>query len=158
MSMHKAPNPIHTAGPRPQHKPRIYNRPWHLDADERRHGGRRKWEVAAAEAIIELAGEVGWLYPPDFSARDLIRFRASGGEAFADLRTSGRTSLHLQLYRKKTVGGAGTRKQLGMESRKTKRGVELALVTASQARSRAFRAFFRGYARAFHKAPGIRPQ
>jgi hypothetical protein len=75
--MAKPTAPIHLAGPRPD-KPRIYNRPWHLDADDRRHHGKRRWNVALLESLLAAAARIESLYPPDFSARNVIRLRAAG--------------------------------------------------------------------------------
>jgi hypothetical protein len=150
----RAPSPIHTAGPRPQPKPRIYNRPWHLDADGRRHRGRRKWEPMAVEAIIELAAGIDWLYPPDFSRRDFIRFRASGGEKpLADLRTGRPDCLRLILY----PGGQNRMAMLpkrGIVVSKTAKGIEVRFVSRHQISTAAFARCFRSYANRYRPHPG----
>ena len=70
-------------------RPVAYNRRWHLDEDDRRHQGRRKWEPAAIEALVRLAATVESLYPPDWSHEKAVRFRAKGkaqplAEVFTD--------------------------------------------------------------------------
>jgi hypothetical protein len=80
-------------------RPTIYNRPWHLDADERRHHGRREWEASAIEAFVELLSTIDGLYPPDWSERDVARFRAVGAsEPFAELWTDKASSLRLVFH------------------------------------------------------------
>lgn len=140
----RLPKPIHTAeirGP----KPRIFNRPWHLDADERRHHGRRRWDPAAVEALLELASTIDCLYPPDFSHRDTIRFRAAGASRpLAELRTSNPAELRLLLVGF-TEPVTPLRKTLGLPVRKTRRGAEVMFQSTEQVAGRAFEAFFRGY-------------
>jgi hypothetical protein len=69
-------------------KPQIYNRPWHLDLDDRRHHGRRQWERGALEQLIALIGGLDSVYPPDWSDSDVVRFRVPGlAEPFAEVRT-----------------------------------------------------------------------
>ena len=80
-------------------RPTIYNRPWHVDADDRRHHGRRRWEPAAIESFVELLAAIDGLYPPDWSDRDVVRFRAAGsGGPFAELWTDKAASLRLVLH------------------------------------------------------------
>lgn len=80
-------------------RPTIYNRPWHVDADERRHHGRRRWEPAAIEAFVELLSAIDGIYPPDWSDRDVVRFRAAGsGGSFAELWTDKTTNLRLVIH------------------------------------------------------------
>ena len=72
----------------PIQRPRIYNRLWHMDADDRRHHGRRRWEPEALEALVALAAEVDHIYPPDWSDEAAVRFRASGRpQPVAEIRT-----------------------------------------------------------------------
>lgn len=69
-------------------RPPVYSRLWHLDADDRRHHGRRRWDPAAIEAFVALAAAIDRLYPPDWSDSATIRFRASGEtQPFAEIRT-----------------------------------------------------------------------
>ncbi len=143
-------NPIHTAGPRPQPKPRIYNRPWHLDADGRRHRGRRLWDPAAVEEIIRLAGEIDWLYPPDFSSRDCIRFRASGSSTvFAELRTGRADCLRLILRPRRRTGIRAIRAKLQIEATRISKELELRIISVEQVFSPAFKSFFSEYAAQF---------
>ena len=80
-------------------RPTIYNRPWHMDADDRRHHGRRRWEPEAVEAFVALLATVDGLYPPDWSGRDVVRFRMAGAEApFAELRTDKPANLRLVFH------------------------------------------------------------
>lgn len=77
-------------------RPTIYNRPWHMDADDRRHHGRRRWEAGAIEALVEVLSSMDGLYPPDWSERDVVRFRAAGANApFAELWTDKASALRL---------------------------------------------------------------
>jgi hypothetical protein len=78
-------------------RPTAYNRRWHLDEDGRRHQGERQWDPAAVEAFVALAATVDWLYPPDWSDRDAVRFRAAGGNIFAELWTDSPEALRLVL-------------------------------------------------------------
>src|SRR4029450_13454119 len=81
-------------------RPTAYNRRWHLDEDNRRHQGERKWDPAAVEAFVRPAGTVSWLYPPDWSDRDAVRFRGVGtGTLFAELWTDSPEELLLVLAR-----------------------------------------------------------
>lgn len=67
--------------------PTIYNRLWHLDADDRRHHGQRKWEPAALDRLLDLANAVENCYPPNFSDRDVVRLSACDIGCIAELRT-----------------------------------------------------------------------
>ena len=83
----------------PGSRPTIYNRPWHMDQDERRHHGRRRWEPTAIEAFVEILSSLDGLYPPDWSDRDAVRFRAAGAnEPFAEMWTDKPASLRLVVY------------------------------------------------------------
>ena len=80
------PSPI-PEPPAPRRAP-VYSRLWHLDADGRRHHGRRHWDPAAIEAFVALAATVDRLYPPDWSDVAAVRFRPSGDDRpFAEIRT-----------------------------------------------------------------------
>src|SRR5688500_14261238 len=69
-------------------RPVAYNRRWHLDEDDRRHHGRRKWEPQALEEIVRLAAAIDSLYPPDWSDENAVRFRAKGSaEPLAEVFT-----------------------------------------------------------------------
>jgi hypothetical protein len=86
-------------GQHPESRPTIYNRPWHMDQDDRRHHGRRHWDPAAIEAFVELLSFRDGLYPPDWSDRDAVRFCAVGaGEPFAELWTDKPGALRLVVY------------------------------------------------------------
>ena len=79
-------------------RPTIYNRPWHLDADDRRHHGRRQWEAATIETFVEVLSSIDGVYPPDWSERDVVRFRSIGAaEPFAELWTDKPSALRLVL-------------------------------------------------------------
>lgn len=80
-------------------RPTIYNRPWHMDADDRRHHGRRQWEAGAIEALVEFLSSMDGVYPPDWSERDCVRFRSAGADgAFAELWTDKPTTLRLVVH------------------------------------------------------------
>ena len=80
-------------------RPTIYNRPWHMDQDERRHHGRREWDPSAIETFVELLSSLDGLYPPDWSDRDAVRFRAAGrNEPFAEIWTDKSAALRLVVY------------------------------------------------------------
>jgi hypothetical protein len=90
--------PSHSPVQTPQ-RPRIYNRLWHMDADDRRHHGRRRWESEALEAIVGLAAEVDQVYPPDWSDEAVVRFRASGRpQPVAEIRTDHPDHLVLSMH------------------------------------------------------------
>ena len=80
-------------------RPRLYNRLWHLDADDRRHRGRRRWEAGIIDAFVDLAGAVDCLYPPDWSDKSRVRFRIAGQTAaFAEIHTGRADSLAILLH------------------------------------------------------------
>jgi hypothetical protein len=80
-------------------RPTIYNRPWHMDQDERRHRGRRQWEPGAIEALVGLLSTLDGLYPPDWSDRDVVRFRAAGASGpLAELWTDKPSALRLIVH------------------------------------------------------------
>ena len=81
-------------------RPVAYNRRWHLDEDDRRHHGRRKWEPAAIDRFVDLLAGIEGLYPPDWSAADAVRFRGRirGHERLlADLFTDSPDALRVVL-------------------------------------------------------------
>ena len=83
----------------PESRPTIYNRPWHMDQDDRRHHGRRQWDPSAIEAFVEILSPLDGLYPPDWSDRDAVRFRAAGAsEPFAEVWTDKASTLRLVVY------------------------------------------------------------
>ena len=83
----------------PESRPTIYNRPWHMDQDERRHHGRRQWDPAAIEGFVGIVSVVEGVYPPDWSDRDAVRFRAAGaGEPFAEMWTDQPAVLRLVVF------------------------------------------------------------
>ena len=83
----------------PESRPTIYNRPWHMDQDDRRHHGRRQWEPGAIEALVEILSSLDSLYPPDWSDRDVVRFRATGAsDPFAEISTDKPAALRLVVY------------------------------------------------------------
>jgi len=82
-------------------KPKLYNRPWHLDLDDRRHHGHRQWDRAVLERLIDLISRFDFLYPPDWSDLNSIRFRASGvSDNFAEIRTDDPHAVVLILWPK----------------------------------------------------------
>lgn len=79
-------------------RPTLYNRRWHLDEDQRRHHGARQWEVRVIEEVLALAAASPGLYPPDFSDRDTVIFRAvSTRSIVAAIRTDSATEIVLRL-------------------------------------------------------------
>lgn len=79
-------------------RPTLYNRRWHLDEDQRRHHGARQWDARVIEEIIALAAASTGLYPPDFSDRDAVLFRAVGTRKIvAEIRTDSATEIVLRL-------------------------------------------------------------
>ncbi|MGE5608397.1 MAG: hypothetical protein ACM359_04030 [Bacillota bacterium] len=144
----KPSSPIHSAGPRSGNKPRIYNRPWHFDADDRRHHGRRTWDPNAIDAFLNLASQIDQLYPPDFSARNAIRLRASNHtRPIAELRTSNPTRLVLVLQPCKAFTLPALRKslQLPVKLTPTRRQIHLEITSPAQVASRSFARFFTKY-------------
>jgi hypothetical protein len=84
-------------------RPTIYNRPWHFDADERRHHGRRQWDPSVIESLVELLSSVEGVYPPDWSERDVVRFRVAGSaEPFAELWTDEPSTLRFVIHSSRT--------------------------------------------------------
>ena len=80
-------------------RPTIYSRPWHMDQDERRHHGRRQWDPAVIEGFVGIVSCVEGVYPPDWSGRDAVRFRAAGGnEPFAEIWTNTPAALRLVVF------------------------------------------------------------
>ncbi len=137
----------------------VYNRYWHLDLNNRRHLGRRKWEQAALEALVDLAGQLDWLYPPDFSNRHAVRFRAAGrSDDFLVIRTSRPRCLMLQLHPATDVSSRTIQRTKVPFVRAPRPQFQITLL--GQVDSPAFRRFFNAYARrmrAAFKAAGVRP-
>lgn len=80
--------------------PDIYNRRWHMDENDRRHHGKRKWDPATIDALLARLSTLD-LYPPDFSDPNLIRLRAfHGTKPVVTIDTRLRSVLRLRLRSK----------------------------------------------------------
>lgn len=79
-------------------RPPVYSRLWHMDADSRRHHGRRRWDSGIIEKFVAIAASVEAIYPPDWSDADCVRLRTSGRQLpVAELQTHSPDRLTLTL-------------------------------------------------------------
>ena len=136
-------------------KPQIYNRPWHLDLDDRRHHGARQWEREVLQSLIDLAAQVDSLYPPDWSEKDLVTLRGCGGLAFAKIHTDSPAFLSFAMAR------AGEREEAHALARLRSllsceqpdgAGSVVRVRTAAEVHSREFREWFHLSAESFRSA------
>jgi hypothetical protein len=142
-------------------RPRSYNRLWHLDADNRRYHGLRRWDSGAVEAFVQLASKLDFLYPPDWSRPDRVVFRASGTDIpFASVRTDKPTLLRLVLHIEKPQAAAVMQQRLGIFTRPTKtedgrNEAEMTIRMPHHFNTPWFAAFIEDYANQFLKMLGL---
>lgn len=137
-------------------KPQIFNRPWHLDLDDRRHHGARRWEREALQALLDLAAGFEFLYPPDWSDRDVVTLRGPRRAGFATVRTDSPDALAFEpshdLVSAKTAEVLSELRDRFARGQPDAGGAVVMLRTAAEVDSTAFKSCFSLLAESFRIA------